>query len=89
MKTSLARIFVQNPFCKGCISSLEKKVLQVDNVKHVRFFMKDSLIVFNFNRVNQVSEVMNILLTAGHPPQGDIVSNDFKINSHCNCIAKT
>ena len=86
MKTSLARVFVQTPFCKGCISALEAKVLAVNNIKHVRFFLKDSLVVFNFNKANQVSEVMNTLSASGYPPIGDVI-NDFEINSKCNCLA--
>ncbi len=86
MKTSLARIFVQNPFCKGCISQLKNELLQVENIQHVRFFLKDALVVFNFNKANQVSEVMNILLAAGYPPKGDMISNDFKTKATCSCM---
>ena len=88
MKTSLARIFVKNPFCVKCIVPIKKKVMKVQNVKNVVLCPSDSLVVFNFNSANQVSEVLNTLTLLGYPPKGDNDTITTNLTpTFCKCSA--
>ncbi len=71
MKTSFARIFVQNSFCTLCKDAIKKKVMEVKDVQNIALYPSDSLVVFNFMRAHQVSEVLNTLTDLGYPPEGD------------------
>ncbi len=86
MTTSLARVIVQNPFCSNCITPIKKKIMEVDEVKNVRLFPSDSLVVFNFNRAHQISEVLNTLMALGYPPEGDQISSCNATKPLCSCI---
>lgn len=85
MTTSLARIFVQNPFCSNCLTSIKQKIMEVKQVKNVMLFPADSLVVFSFNRANQISEVLNTLVALGYPPEEDIISNALRVKPLCEC----
>ncbi|MDJ0645457.1 MAG: hypothetical protein QNJ57_05665 [Flavobacteriaceae bacterium] len=85
MKTSLARIFVQNPFCTDCITPIKKRIMNVQNIRNVALYPSDSLVVFNFNKVNQVSEVLNTLMALGHPQKGDHITDETFVPPLCKC----
>jgi len=76
METSLARIFVQNKFCTNCVDTVKTKMMEVQNISNVIVYPQDALVVFNFKRANQISEVLNTLTALGYPPQGDKIEND-------------
>ena len=86
MKTSLARIFVQHPFCSSCVLPMKKKIMaEVANIKNVTLYSSKSLVVFNFNNVNQVAQVLNTLMDLGHPQKGDRISLENSIPPLCRC----
>ena len=85
MKPGIARIFVQNSFCGRCMTTIKKKVLEVPDVQNINLYPSDSLVVFNFMRANQVSEVLNTLTTLGYPPKGDNVSCLQHKTPTCSC----
>ncbi len=86
MTTSLARIVVQNTFCTNCIVPIKNKIMEVEHVKNVKLFPEDALVVFNFNRANQISEVLNTLTALGYPPKGDRVSQQYVNKTLCKCF---
>lgn len=83
--TNLARIFVQNRFCSDCITPIKQKILEVKQVKNVMLFPRDSLVVFNFNRANQISEVLNTLVALGYPPEEDAIASASYVKPLCEC----
>jgi len=85
MKTTLARIFVKNSFCINCVVPIKKKVMEVQNIQNVILSPSDSLIAFNFNSANQVSEVLNTLTVLGYPPKEDRVAVTNSIPAFCKC----
>lgn len=84
MITSLARIPVQNTFCKSCIAPIKKKLQEIERIKNIALYPSDSLVVFNFDSANQVSEVLNTLTDLGYPPEGERTNNN-DVTSMCNC----
>ncbi|TBN04412.1 heavy-metal-associated domain-containing protein [Hyunsoonleella flava] len=86
MTTSLARIVVQNPFCTNCSVSIKKKIMEIEQVQNVRLFPEDALVVFNFNRANQISEVLNTLMNLGYPPEGDRITQTYTNKPLCGCL---
>lgn len=85
METSLARIFVQNKFCNHCVDKVKTKMMEVQNISNVIVYPQDALVVFNFKRANQVSEVLNTLTALGYPPQGDRLEKNGCQTPLCNC----
>lgn len=86
MRTSLAKIIVQNSFCTNCITPIKKKIMEVKHVKNVMLFPEDALVVFNFNCANQISEVLNTLMALGYPPEGDRITESYNSKPFCNCF---
>jgi hypothetical protein len=86
MQISLARIFVQNSFCAQCVDTVKTKILEVQHVSNVIMYPSDSLVVFNFNKANQLSEVLNTLSILGYPPLEDTVENHHSETPLCTCI---
>lgn len=85
METGFARILVQNTFCINCIDHIKTKMMEVQHVSNVNLYPSDSLVVFNFARANQISEVLNTLTSLGHPPKGDYVNTKKSKLRHCRC----
>jgi len=85
MEIGLARITVQNTFCGNCMTSIEKRIKEVHQIKNVYLHPKDSLVTFNFANANQISKVLNILTALGYPEQGDHMIKDHCIPPFCNC----
>ena len=87
MKTSLARIFVQNKFCIQCIDTIQSRMMEVQQISNVIVYPQDALVVFNFKKANQVSEVLNTLTSLGYPPVGDNVVQVACQTPLCTCAA--
>ena len=88
MKTNLARIFVKNTFCINCVNPIKKKIGEVNNIKNVALYPSESLVVFNFNSANQVSEVLNTLMTLGYPPEVDCITTMNLATPLCTCAVQ-
>ncbi len=87
METNLARIFVQNKFCTHCVDKVKTKMMEVQNISNVIVYPQDALVVFNFKRANQVSEVLNTLTSLGYPPLGDAMEKNNYQTPLCECAA--
>lgn len=87
MTTSLARIFVQNKFCIQCVDTIESRMMEVQHISNVIVYPQDALVVFNFRKANQVSEVLNTLTSLGYPPLGDVIDTPTCQTPLCECAA--
>ena len=87
METSLARIFVQNKFCTHCVDKVKTRMMEVQNISNVIVYPQDALVVFNFRRANQVSEVLNTLASLGYPPLGDMMKKNNCQTPLCECAS--
>ena len=88
MKPNIARIQVEYPFCNECGSTIKKRIIQqVKNLRNVVLYPAASLVVFKFNQVNQVSEVLNTLMGIGHPQRGDLIREGCLVPPLCSCEA--
>ena len=86
MKTQLARIQVQNSFCKGCKSAIKAKLSEIKSISNIQLYVNDSLVVFNFLKANEVSDVLNMLSEIGHPEIGERFNTIHKGTSKmCLC----
>lgn len=81
----LARIPVQKPFCENCIPMIAASIKQVDAIEQVYLDPLTAMVTFYFITANQVSEVLNLLIALGYPPQGDPMNQDHKTDPICNC----
>jgi len=88
MRTGIAKIPVQNSFCERCAEVIKNRILKDQSVQNLILFPSDSLITFNFNWANQVSEVLNILTRLGYPPEGDEVTTSSYTLPFCKCKNK-
>ncbi len=84
MKTSIARIYVEHPFCFECSISIKEKINETSRIKHLRVQHDASLVAFYFNHVNQVSSVLNTLTALGHPEIGEH-KNVQSYEPFCQC----
>lgn len=71
MKTQLARIQVQNRFCERCKSSIKSKLSEIKSISNIQLYVNESLIVFNFLKANELSDVLNVLSEIGYPEIGE------------------
>lgn len=71
MNHNIARIPVQNSFCKKTCDRIRVEIEKVLNSNSVFFYPSDALVVFNFKKANELSEVLNVLTALGYPPAGD------------------
>lgn len=86
MKTQFARIQVQNGFCTRCKSLIAAKLSEIEHVSNIQLFAKESLVVFNFFRANELSDVLNVLSEIGHPEIGERIASPFQLSSKvCSC----
>ncbi|NHF58323.1 hypothetical protein FK220_003150 [Flavobacteriaceae bacterium TP-CH-4] len=86
MKQQIARIQVQNNFCERCKSSIQTKLTKIRDVSNVRLYPKESLVVFNFFRANELSDVLNALTEMGYPEEGERINRDTLLRSKwCMC----
>lgn len=86
MKAQLARIPVQNKFCTNCKTFILNKLKEVHHVSNVRLYENESLVVFNFLKANQLSDVLNVLTELGHPEVGEQLNGVYTIKSKlCQC----
>ena len=86
MKPNIARIQVEHPFCNDCKSTIKETIVKhVKNLRNVVLYPAASLVVFKFNQVNQVSEVLNTLMGIGHPQRGDLIQEGCSVPPLCTC----
>lgn len=86
MKTSVARIPVQKSFCNKCAHKIKTKLLEIKNVSNVFTYEEEALIVFNFMRANQLSDVLNVLTDLGLQEKGE-KQNQLQLPSFiCECL---
>ena len=86
MKPNIARIQVEHPFCTKCGSAIKETIVdRVKNLRNVVLYPAASLVVFKFNQVNQVSEVLNTLMGIGHPQRGDLIQEGCSVPPLCTC----
>jgi hypothetical protein len=62
-------------------------MLEVQNVSNITLYPADSLVVFNFAKAHQISEVLNTLTALGYPPKGDCIKTENQKKSLCACTA--
>lgn len=84
MKTSIARIYVEHPFCVDCSITIKNKITEISNIKIQSLQAHNSLVAFYFNHVNQVSSVLNTLTALGHPEAGEH-QNEHSFEPFCQC----
>lgn len=86
MKAQRARIPVQNKFCIRCKNAILLKLAEIPNISSVQLYEKESLVVFNFFKANELSEVLNLLTEIGYPEVGERWHNATKMESKlCLC----
>jgi len=86
MKTQLARIQVQNRFCAGCKSTIKAKLAEIKSISNIELYVSDSLVVFNFLKANELSDVLNVLSEMGHPEIGERFNNsNGAVSKICLC----
>jgi len=67
MKTGIAQIEVQQSFCNRCAIKIKEALLKIEDITNVYLYPKDSLIVFNFVKANEISKALNLLTELGYP----------------------
>ncbi|RZN84619.1 MAG: hypothetical protein EVB11_00790 [Winogradskyella sp.] len=82
--TSTAKIEVQQSFCNSCSVCIKKELQVIENVKNVRLYPKESLIIFNFIKADKLSAVLNVLSRLGYPEKGERIEKEFS-KSLCRC----
>jgi len=86
MKTSLARIYIQNSFCSNCIHTIKEKITnRVEGMSQIQLYPLESLIVFPFNAANQISEMINTLIDIGCYPVGETDPKSLFEITYCSC----
>ncbi|MFD2586719.1 hypothetical protein ACFSQJ_07235 [Croceitalea marina] len=86
MKTQLARVHVQNSFCLRCKALIEAKLSEIQNISNIRLYNNEPMVVFNFFKANELSDVLNTLSEIGYPEIGErIDSSCFKKPKNCLC----
>ncbi len=76
-KTTFARIEVQQRFCETCAFLIKKELQEIDDVKHIKLYPKDSLITFSFTSANKLSSALNTLSEIGYYEKGELHDNKF------------
>jgi hypothetical protein len=74
MKHQIARIPVQNSFCELCKNKIQTKLSKISDVSNVRLYPQESLVVFNFFKANELSNVLNALTEMGYPEKGEQIN---------------
>ncbi len=86
MKHQIARIQVQNNFCHECKRGIQTKLTEIQDVSNVRLYPEESLVVFNFIKANELSNVLNALTEMGYPETGERIAHDTLVKSKmCLC----
>lgn len=86
MKAQIARIPVQNKFCTKCKNSILHKLKEIQDISNVRLYEKESLVVFNFFRANELSNVLNALTEIGYPEVGERLNDSYRMELKlCQC----
>ena len=86
MKHQIARIPVQNSFCELSKTTIQTKLSKIRDVSNVRLYPQESLVVFNFFKANEVSNVLNVLTEMGYPEKGEQINHEVFLRSKlCLC----
>jgi hypothetical protein len=86
MKHQIARIPVQNSFCELCKTTIQTKLSKIRDVSNVRLYPQESLVVFNFFKANELSNVLNALTEMGYPEKGEQIDHEIFLKSKlCLC----
>lgn len=84
-RPNMARLEVQQRFCENCSSCIKKELQRIDTVNNIRLFPKDSLIVFNFKKAIDLSNVLNTLSDIGYPEKIGGANKESHLNTYCKC----
>ncbi len=82
---STARIEVQQHFCDTCSIFIKRELQEIEEVKNIRLYPKDSLIIFNFANAYKLSVALNTLSEIGYCEKGEFVNNQRFKNGYCGC----
>jgi len=80
-----ARIEVQDSFCDVCSIGIKKELQEINDVKNIHLYPKESLITFNFMKVNNLSTVLNVLTEIGYPEIGERLQKRESTKIVCDC----
>lgn len=85
---SMARIEINETFCKTCSLKIKNRLQNNNTVKNIKVYPENSLITFNFTSANELSNALNTLSEMGFTEKGDknCKSKLFAISS-CECFA--
>lgn len=81
----MARIEVEQRFCKGCSVCIKNELQKIDEINNVRLYPKESLITFNFIKANKLSSALNILSEIGYSEKGEHLHKRQVNKQACNC----
>ena len=85
MKKSLAKIDVQEGFCKTCAGILKEELEKINGIEDVFPNPSDSFVVFHFVGANELALALNKLMELGHPPLGDTIKEEYYVPPLCQC----
>ncbi|MDB4088044.1 heavy-metal-associated domain-containing protein [Flavobacteriales bacterium] len=76
---------IQNLKCGGCVSTITKKISEIDNVFHVKVNEEESSITFEAEN-NGPELVKNKLSLLGYPLEDELNSTLSKAKSYVSCM---
>ncbi|MBC2844397.1 cation transporter [Winogradskyella flava] len=82
---SNARIEVQQSFCDFCSIDIKKALQEIEAIKNIRLYPKDSIVTFNFTSPHKLSTALNTLSAIGYCEKGEVVDNKNVDIRYCNC----
>jgi len=85
MKTQLARIQVQNKFCMSCKNAIKSRLSEIKSISNIQLYVNESMIVFNFLKANELSDVLNLLTEIGYPEIGEKFNYKVIESKICLC----
>ena len=83
--TSMAKIQVEQHFCKNCSIGIEKELQDIETITNIRFYPKELLVTFNFVKADKLSTALNVLSDIGYPEKGEKLFKKQFSNSVCCC----
>jgi len=83
MNTKRVIIKIQQLNCLNCTIKLKKKLTEIKNISHINIRYDSSEVVFNYQIINDVSNVENMLTFLGFPPLGEKINFNIKKEGFC------
>lgn len=80
-----ARIEVEDSFCDSCSTCIKNGLQEIKEIKNINLYPKESLITFNFMKVNNLSTVLNVLTDMGYREKGERYSKQACSKLVCDC----